>query len=110
VLDVVHVGLDTFQRFRTCTANSSSPSLTTLASSTPVSSPSASSLAKTATASKSEPNTNATPTITTTEVPAEPRKISQGYLNKKGNNLKGYNRRWFVIKEGVLYYYKKQKV
>ena len=56
-----------------------------------------------------EASATATPEFVVT-APVEPSIISSGYLNKKGKNLKGYNRRWFQVRDGFLYYYRKKSV
>ncbi|KIJ95530.1 hypothetical protein K443DRAFT_124791 [Laccaria amethystina LaAM-08-1] len=40
--------------------------------------------------------------------PSEPPAL-KGYLNKYTNVTKGYNTRWFVLKDGVLSYYRHQE-
>ncbi|KAJ7733075.1 Oxysterol-binding protein-domain-containing protein [Mycena maculata] len=40
--------------------------------------------------------------------PGEPA-VQRGYLNKYTNVAKGYNTRWFVLKDGVLSYYRHQE-
>jgi len=43
-------------------------------------------------------------------VPAEIKdEGKQGYLFKRGGIFKGWKKRWFVLKDGKLYYYSSQK-
>ncbi|KAG1730935.1 Oxysterol-binding protein-domain-containing protein [Suillus paluster] len=43
------------------------------------------------------------------EVPSSEPPILKGYLNKYTNVAKGYNTRWFVLKDGVFSYYRHQE-
>ncbi|KAG2123665.1 Oxysterol-binding protein-domain-containing protein [Suillus cothurnatus] len=43
------------------------------------------------------------------EVPSSEPPVMKGYLNKYTNVAKGYNTRWFVLKDGVFTYYRHQE-
>ncbi|KAG9311200.1 hypothetical protein JVU11DRAFT_8275 [Chiua virens] len=43
------------------------------------------------------------------DVPVSEPPVLKGYLNKYTNVAKGYNTRWFVLKDGVLSYYRHQE-
>ncbi|OAX31816.1 hypothetical protein K503DRAFT_870474 [Rhizopogon vinicolor AM-OR11-026] len=43
------------------------------------------------------------------DVPSSEPPVLKGYLNKYTNVAKGYNTRWFVLKDGVLSYYRHQE-
>ncbi|KAF8431896.1 Oxysterol-binding protein-domain-containing protein [Boletus edulis BED1] len=43
------------------------------------------------------------------DVPISEPPVLKGYLNKYANVAKGYNTRWFVLKDGVLSYYRHQE-
>ncbi|KAJ7617400.1 Oxysterol-binding protein-domain-containing protein [Roridomyces roridus] len=55
--------------------------------------------------------TNQDATLMRTGAPAAPGEpaVQRGFLNKYTNVAKGYNTRWFVLKDGVLSYYRHQE-
>ncbi|KAK7457229.1 hypothetical protein VKT23_010531 [Stygiomarasmius scandens] len=48
-------------------------------------------------------------TLIQPSAPTEPPPTLKGYLNKYTNVAKGYNTRWFVLKNGILSYYRHQE-
>ncbi|THU98961.1 hypothetical protein K435DRAFT_720157 [Dendrothele bispora CBS 962.96] len=48
-------------------------------------------------------------TLIQPSAPTEPPTTLKGYLNKYTNVAKGYNTRWFVLKNGILSYYRHQE-
>ncbi|KZS91793.1 hypothetical protein SISNIDRAFT_456375 [Sistotremastrum niveocremeum HHB9708] len=44
--------------------------------------------------------------ISLLDIPSSEPPVLRGYLSKYGNVAKGYGTRWFVLKDGILYYYR----